>query len=141
MDVLIAHRCLSPVWADYIAPDESTAEVLNLKKRMSRLSSTDSMDFVSCHSYSWEEGSDASSSSNDVVSVVEVVDVIDKKGDNGQTDKVLVTRKVKMRKRDVVLSPFRLAKKAWSRAFMPCYSGRPSAMRRSRSLSMLGSVS
>ncbi|KAF4655223.1 hypothetical protein FOZ61_007693 [Perkinsus olseni] len=141
MDVLIAHRCLSPVWADYIAPDESTAEVLNLKKRMSRLSSTDSMDFVSCHSYSWEEGSEASSSSNDVVSVVEVVDVIDKKGDNGQTDKVLVTRKVKMRKRDVVLSPFRLAKKAWSRAFMPCYSGRPSAMRRSRSLSMLGSVS
>ncbi|EER19724.1 hypothetical protein Pmar_PMAR012712 [Perkinsus marinus ATCC 50983] len=139
MDVLIAHRCLSPVWADYIVPDESTG-VLSLTKRMS--SSTDSMEFVSCHSYSWEDGSgSSSSSSNEVVSVVEVVDVIDKKGDNGKTDKVLVTRKVKMRKRDVVLSPFRLAKKAWSRAFMPCYPGRPSGMRRSRSLSMLGTVS
>ncbi|KAF4659554.1 60S ribosomal protein L9 [Perkinsus chesapeaki] len=154
MDVLIAHRCLSPVWADYIAPDEEipqqTAVMSQLKKRMSRISSTDSMDFVSCHSYTWELDSDAasSSSSDEVVSVVEVVDAIDKKGDNGKTDKVnvyvdqvLVTRKVKMRKRDVVLSPFRLAKKAWSKAFMPCYAGRPSGMRRSQSLNNLGTVS
>ncbi|EER03493.1 hypothetical protein Pmar_PMAR014712 [Perkinsus marinus ATCC 50983] len=32
MDVLVAHRSLSPVWADYITPDESTAaEVMKLR--------------------------------------------------------------------------------------------------------------
>lgn len=41
------------MWADYITPDESTAaEVMKLRPRRSRMSSIDSMEYVSCHSYS-----------------------------------------------------------------------------------------